>query len=250
MRIGLWWFEPYTLKVFAGVLVALLWLWWNAPRYVIERQRLFKWLWLFAVVAVLSGRWGYVVGNDVYFAQNLTAIFRLDQVGGLHGGSAMAGGLFVAWIWTRATTLRLRTMLDFLSPAVLCIAASAWWGCVNVGCAWGQEVLAASGWQHWFVAELPDIYRTVAARYAVQPIGAVLALMLAVLAGVRREWGGIALGLYLLGSAGLTFVRADVVPQLGSLRSDLVLDMVLAGLVFATIVWDSRRMSISELLRS
>ena len=45
---------------------------------------------------------------------------------------------------------------------------------------------------------------------------------------------------YLLGAAGLTFLRADVVLQFGSLRFDLILNLALAGLVFTSIVLDAR----------
>ena len=249
MRIGPWWLHPYTLKISFGVLVALLVLWWHAPRYGIERYRLLKWMWMLAIVAILSGRLGYVLGNYAYFAQNPTVIFRPDRVGGLHSGSAMAGGLLFAWIWARAMALRFQTVLDFLAPAALCVAAGAWWGCVDVGCAWGWESPLALGWKHWFVAELPDIYRTVAPRYAVQTLGAIWALTLAVLAGGRREWGGVIFGVYLSGSAGLTFLRADTVPHLGPLRSDIVLDLTLAAVVLASVVWRRSRTQISEFSR-
>ena len=240
MRIGLWWIHPYTLKVALGSLFALFVLWWRAPRFKLSRHRLFMWMWFFAVVAILGGRLGYVVGNTPFFVEHPAAIFQLDQIGGLHGGSALASVLCVAWFWARRTSVRLRAVLDFLAPAVLCIAASAWWGCAGVGCAWGQEVFAASAWQRWIVAELPDIYRAIEPRYVVQRIGAIWALVLACVAGMRGEWGRIALMAYLLGAAGLTFLRADPVPQFGTLRSDLMLDMALAGTVFAAILLDVR----------
>lgn len=250
MCIRPWWIHPYTLKVSCGVLVALLVLWWRAPRYKIERRRLFPWLWAVMALALLGGRAGYVVGHWAYFVRHPLAFFQLDQVGGLHGGSALAGGLIAAWLWARAGAWRLRTVLDFLSPAVLCVAASAWWGCLGVGCAWGREVLVAAGWQQWLVAELPDIYRTVVPRYAVQPIGAVWALTLAAFASVRRDWGAVALDAYVLGTAGLTFLRADVVPQLVHLRSDFVLDLVLFAVVVTATVRSGSSVHISELSRS
>lgn len=247
MRIGPWWIHQYTLKVTSGVLVALFVLWWRAPRLGIARERLLKWVWILAIVAFFCGRVGYAFGNAVYFSDNPAALFRLRQVGGLHGSSALAGGLLVAWIWARLTSVRFRTMLDFLVPAMLCIAAGAWWGCAGVGCAWGREVFVVSGWLRWFVAELPDIYRTIEPRYAVQIIGAVWALMLAVLAVALRESGAMVFGVYLLGTAGLTFLRADVVPQLGSLCSDLIMDLVLAGLVFTSILLDVRNAGSAKL---
>lgn len=246
MRIGPWWIHPYTLKVTFGVLVALVVLWQRASRFEIERHRLLQWSWILAVAAVLGGRVGYVFDNAAYFAQHPATIFRLDQVGGLHGGSALASGLLVAGIGASTISLRFRTVVDFLAPAVLCIAASTWLGCAGVGCTWGREVFAVSVWQRWIMAELPDIYRAIEPRYAVQIIGAIWALVLALLASARREWGSIALVVYLLGTAGLTVLRADTVPQLGALRSDLILDLALAGIVFATLLLDVRRTNITK----
>lgn len=249
MRIGPWWIHPYTLKVTLGTLVACVVLWWRAPRFDIMRQSLSPWMGLLAITAVFGGRLGYVTGNAAYFMAHPAAIFRLDQAGGLHGSSALAGGWLAAWMWARTTRTSTRTVLDFLAPAALCVAASAWWGCVGVGCAWGRSAIVIPGWQRWIVVEVPDIYRAIEPRYAVQIIGAVWALGLAGLVAARRRWGSAALGVYLLGTAGLTFLRADPVPQLGTVRADFILDLALAILTFATIALDVRRTDISELSR-
>jgi hypothetical protein len=79
------------------------------------------------------------------------------------------------------------------------------------------------------VVEAPDIYHVVAPRYAVQGLGAVWALVMAILAVGWRPRSGVALALYFAGSAGLTFLRDDLVPRMGTLRSDFVLDLALAA---------------------
>lgn len=231
MRIAFWWFDLYTLKVAGGLVVASLWLWWRAPRYGIDRTIMRGWLVAVTVAALVGGRMGYVLGNGAYFVQHPADIAHWRQASGLHGSSAILGGLCVAVVWSRRANLSLRTVLGLLTPPVLCVAAAAWWGCVNVGCAWGREVVVATGWQRLFVAEMPDIYRMMAQLYAVQPFGAGVALVWAGLAAALRERGGLVLSLYLLCSAGLTLLRADGVPVTGVVRSDTVLDLALAGAI-------------------
>lgn len=232
MRVGFWWISEYTLKVMAGALVGMVWLWQRAPGAGFDRRGMRFWVCGVALAALIAGRVGYTLGNLAYFAQYPTLIPRLDRVGGLHGGSAMIGALLVVGLWAIVTHRPASNIVSFLSPAVLFVAAGAWWGCVDAGCAWGRETLAVDG-TRWFTVLLPDIYRMVSPRYAVQPLGAVWALVLALLALVPGKHSGLALALYWFGSAGLTLLRADPVPKLmaltGShLRLDTVLDLVLA----------------------
>ena len=218
----------YTLKVAAGTLVAGLWLWRRAPRAGFDRRAVRPWILGMALAALLTGRVGYALGNASYFAQHPALLLRLDRVGGLYGGSAMVGVLLVAGLWAAVKRHPVSALVSYLSPAVLFVAAGAWWGCVDVGCAWGRETLAAAGNARWLTALLPDIYQSVTPRYAVQPLGAVWALILALPATIFGKDGGLALALYWLGSAGLTLLRTDPVPRWGAVRLDTVLDLALA----------------------
>lgn len=233
MRVGFWWIAGYTLKVAAGALVAGLWLWWRAPRAGFDRRTMRFWVGGTALAALLAGRVGYGLGNTAYFAQHPALLLRLDRVGGLYGGSAMIGALLAIGLWSIVARQPVSAIVGFLSPAVLFVAAGAWWGCVDAGCAWGREIVPAADGARWFTALLPDVYQTVTLRYAVQPLGAGWALVLALLAAVLGKCGGLALALYWLGSAGLTVLRADPVPLSsaltgGNLRPDTVLDLALA----------------------
>jgi hypothetical protein len=228
MRVGFWWISVYTLKVAAGTLIAGLWLWQHTPRVGFDRRTIRPWILGVALAALIAGRACYALGNAPYFAQHPGLLLRLDRVGGLHGGSAMIGALLVAGLWAAVKHHPVSAVVSFLSPAALFVAAGAWWGCVDAGCAWGYETLAAAGGGRWLTALLPDIYQIVTLRYAVQPMGAVWALLLALLAVILGKHGGLALALYWLGSAGLTLLRADPVPRWGDVRLDTVLDLALA----------------------
>jgi prolipoprotein diacylglyceryltransferase len=241
MRVGFWWISVYTLKIAAGAFIAGLWLWQRAPHAGFDRRTMRFWICGVALAALIGGRVGYALGNTAYFAQHPALLIRPDRVGGLHGGGAMIGTLLVAGLWSAKAHHPMSMIVSFLSPAVLVVAAGAWWGCMDAGCAWGRETLAADG-AHWFTALLPDIYQTVTLRYAVQPIGAVWALTLALLAVAWKKQGGLALALYWLGSAGLTLLRADpvskiIAPTGGTVRLDTILDLALAiGITFLTLL--------------
>lgn len=251
MRVGFWWISVYTLKVAAGALIAGLWLWQRAPRAGFDRRTMRFWICGVTLAALIGGRAGYALGTIAYFAQHPALLLRLDRVGGLHGGSAMIGALLVAGLWAAVARRSVSAIVSFLSPAVLFVAAGTWWGCVSAGCAWGRETLAATDGARWFTALLPDVYQTLTLRYAVQPAGAVWALVLALLAVALGKRGGLALGLYWLGSAGLTLLRADPVPKVGmpifdasifdastnDIRLDTVLDFALAiGITLLTLI--------------
>jgi hypothetical protein len=151
----------------------------------------------------------------------------------------MIGVLLVAGLWAAVKRHPMVAVVSFLSPAVLFVVAGAWWGCIDAGCAWGRETLAAAGGAQWLVALLPDIYQTMTLRYAVQAIGAVWALTLVLLAVALGKHGGLALALYWFGSAGLTLLRADPVPRWGTMRLDTGLDLALAiGIVLLMLITD------------
>ncbi|MFN2109566.1 MAG: prolipoprotein diacylglyceryl transferase family protein [Anaerolineae bacterium] len=239
MRIGFWWISVYTLKVAAGTLVAGAWLWQRAPRAGFDRRTMRPWILGMALAALIGGRVGYALGNITYFVQHPVLLLRLDRVGGLHGSSAMIGVLLVAGLWAAVKRHPMVAVVSFLSPAVLFVAVGAWWGCIDAGCAWGRETLAAAGGAQWLAALLPDIYQTVTLRYAVQAIGAVWALTLVLLAVALGKHGGLALALYWFGSAGLTLLRADPVPRWGTMRLDTGLDLALAiGIVLLMLITD------------
>lgn len=244
MRVGFWSFSVYTLKVVAGALIAGLWVWQRAPRAGFDRRAMRFWICGVAMTALLGGRVGYILGNATYFAQHPALSLRLDRVGGLHSGSAMIGALLMTGVWAAATHHSVSAIVSFLSPAVLFVTGGAWWGCWDAGCAWGHEALAATDGARWFIALLPDIYQTVALRYAVQPLGAVWALILALLAIALGKHGGVALALYWLGSAGLTLLRSDPTPLIITLtgdnvRLDTILDLALAiGIILLMLMTD------------
>lgn len=236
MRIGPWWFQPYTLRIILGVFAALIWVWWCAPQLGFARSEVITWLWGTVFAAIVCGRLGYVVGNRSYFAQNPQTVVRLRQVGGLNGSSAFMGGLCIAGAWALVTHRRFAEVLALLTPATLWVAGGAWWGCLDVGCAWGCEVPSFQAAKQWWVVQAPDIYHHIVSRYAVQSLGLILAVILGVLGAILKRKASLALCLYFLGSAGLTLLRADPVPRIGQMRIDFLQDVILALLLLWAVV--------------
>ncbi|MBN1874121.1 MAG: prolipoprotein diacylglyceryl transferase [Anaerolineae bacterium] len=232
MKIGLWWFHPYTLWVALGSLCALLWLWISAPQYGFKRAYVIRWIWLLTLCALLGGRLSYIVSNMRYFSEHPVAILHFQRTGGLYGVGVWGGGLCATWIWAIVSKRSCRDLFRLLAPAALCVATAAWWGCWEADCAWGQEIWIPHDWVRWLVVESPDFYHIVAPRYAVQILGALWALFLLGIVVDYPQQAYSVLTLYFVGIAGLTWLRADPTLYIGAWRVDFWLNLLLAVSVF------------------
>ena len=159
MRIGPVWISEYTLALWLGIGLAMIWLAWAAPRYGIAYKVWSRWAVVAALTAVIAGRAGYVLLHEAYFRQNPTAVWHLRQTPGIHGSSAAAGVLMLGLLSMRRSPHRLSALLVVLGSASLYVAAGAWLGCLHTGCAWGQEVtpMALPVWARWTTAHLHDL---------------------------------------------------------------------------------------------
>ncbi len=231
MQIGPWRIWPYTVRLVAGVVAALLWLWFMAPRRPGDRRRLTSLIWILAAGALLGARLGYVAEHAQYFIARPGDILALRDVGGLHGTGAWLGGLIALGLWIRSTGETATPPVQLLIPATLLVAAGAWWGCADAGCAWGKNALTAPSAWHGLVADAPDLYHTVRPRYAVQWIAAVLALGMGVLSMLLPRFGYLFSAGYMLGVAGLSVLRADPAIMVGEYRLDGWLHVALASIL-------------------
>ncbi len=234
MKIGPWWVQLYTLRVTLGAALgmALLWRRGTRPGSDIPTQELLTWMGAVSSAAWACGRLGYVIGQP-YFTQHLWAFLRLRTAAGMHGGSALAGGALMVALWALVKSRRFADLLALWAPVALSVAMCAWWGCREVGCAWGNPASANAPWYTWMATTSPDLYHIQLARYPVQTLGAVWALVLLLLALALKDKGGLALALYCAGSALLTLQRADPVPLFEGIRVDMLLDAALAAIIAA-----------------
>jgi prolipoprotein diacylglyceryltransferase len=223
MRIGFWWFDLYTLRILGATVMATAWLYRQATRRATaDAQHLGWWLLLVAACALFLGRAGYIAEHRDYFLQNPRSIAQLRGTPGLQGFGALVGGILGAAIWAGVTHRRLWDLMSLLTPAGLWIAAGAWWGCWDAGCAAGKVVTPGQPAFSWLAMEAPDLYRDIAPRYPVQLMHMAWAALAAGLGWTLGEKAGVALSLYLAGTAGLTWLRGDPAAQVGALRLDTV----------------------------
>lgn len=220
MHIGPWSVQTYTARIVAGALVGLLWMAWRNSRQQMVPRDLPRLLWIVAAGALLMGRVGYIAANSAYFVQHPGDALLFWRVGGLNGVGAWIGGLAASWLWARRCGISWRAVASLLAPAAFLVAAGAWWGCAEVGCAWGQPALLPPAWLRWAVADAPDLYGTIVPRYGVQNITSLGSLAAALLAAIGVSRAYLWLLLYMVGMALLTSLRADPMLLLGGCRLD------------------------------
>jgi prolipoprotein diacylglyceryltransferase len=229
MQIGHWWIDAFTLRILSATVTALIWLKWQATRREdIQRSHFGWWLLALSIGALLLGRVGYVWIHADYFQQHPRDVLDVREIGGVDGISALLGGLIVAATWAGVARQRLWPRLGLLTPAALWVGAAAWWACRDVGCAWGKIVSPLTGRPRWLIVEAPDLYQMFELRYPVRIWGLIWAVTMAGMAWALGKHGGWALTLYLIGGAGLTLLRGDSVPMIGSIRSDTAVQATLA----------------------
>ena len=176
MNIGFGWIAGYAVRVGLGICLGLIWLWYAAPLFHIKRQYLAKWCWILALIALVTGRFGYGFMHKAYFLQNPLHLFQLHRYGGIHGESALLGALAGLCIWAKLwdkrkshektehstyTAQSITQLLALFTPAILCVIAGAWWACIQTGCAWGMVVDQSNPPARWLLTNGPDLYHTI-----------------------------------------------------------------------------------------
>ncbi len=244
MRIGLWWVDTYTLRILVAGAVALAWLGWWSRRHAGHRLSTESLGWGIAgvtAVALFAGRAGFILLNLDYFRQHPGAVLRLKQVAGIDDIGAMIGALAALGVWAarQGQGLTFYSLLSQLAPAGLWTAAGMWWARQGIGEAWGRVASSEGSWT-WLATQSPDLYHTVALRYAVQTLGMGWAALMALLAWLWGPNGVLAIALYLAGAAALTLLRGDQVPLLWGIRVDTVL---YAGLALALTAYSGVALS-------
>ena len=247
-QVGPFVLRTYTLLIDLGVLIGLAMLAWRGHQI---EGRAVAWL-----DAGIGGVLGGVIGARAlhvalfwdYFRDHPAEIVQI-WTGGLEWHGALAGALAVGYVAARWRRLHTGPLTDTLALAFPVGAALAWSGCLMSNCAYGAEVRSLADFPPLVVAELADIYGTLAPRYNTQVFGiawSLLTLALAVLLTQRRALRGrrlwAALAFYSLGALFIGGLRADPMPPWGALRADQWLDLaVTAGCLTALVLIPARQ---------
>lgn len=184
------------------------------------------------VGSVIGARIAHVLLNWPYFADNLNEALH-PSAGGLDWHGAVIGGLIGLALVAAVRRLKLRDLLDTLSPALPLLALAGWFGCWAAVCGYGAEVSTLAYYPAFAVAETRDVYGIVAPCYNTQLFGMALAFVVLIVSFAlirlgwlkyRRFWGLLALlsaGMFVIG-----FFRGDYALDIAGLRADQVLDVV------------------------
>jgi phosphatidylglycerol:prolipoprotein diacylglycerol transferase len=252
-RIGPVVLRSYTVLINLGLLIGLGLLAWRGRQL---QGRAVPWL-----DVGLSGAAGGLVGARAlhvilhwsYFRVNAGEILRV-WTGGLAWHGALIGALVAGYAAARLLKVPIGPLADVLAVALSISAALAWWGCRLSNCAYGQEVRSLADYPAPLVAELPDLYFTVAPRFDTQLFGIAWSLLTLGVAGLltlipnpplsrgergllkgRRLWA--VLAFYSLGNLLISGLRGDTVPVAAGLRIDQWFDLaVIVGCVAGLVV--------------
>jgi prolipoprotein diacylglyceryltransferase len=240
-QVGPFTLYTYTILIDAGVAIALLALYFQAPA-----GKGWRWadLGLAATVGGFIGaRLLYVSLNTDYYLPHIDEVVQVWQ-GGLSWLGAPAGALVGAWLYTRRRREALWPLLDALALPFGLLSLLAWSGCLAAGCAYGYAVTPGQ-LPAWFVSQAPDIFGLVMPRFPTQALGIAWSLLtLSAIWATRRgsaaRWpvgacGAYALSLVALGVFGLSLTRGDPAPLIAGYRIDVVGSALV--LVAATGAW-------------
>ena len=185
---------------------------------------------------IAGARAEYVLLNLEYFREQPSAALQIWQGGfALHGG--LAGGILALALFTASRKRPFWLMADVLARGFSLSAAIGWLACLFGGCAYGRMGFGL------LYFEWHDLFGVTASRFAVQPLGAALHLLL--FAGLwmlrRRDIvPGLTLAIFLLASGcihfGLGFARGDESLMFLVWRADQWLSLVqmIAALILIT----------------
>jgi prolipoprotein diacylglyceryltransferase len=233
-NFGPWQLRAFTFWVALGVLLSGLIVLALAAR---RNARLLPYLDVILVAVALGAvgaRFGHIALNWSYFALHTDELASLSA-GGLNWHGAVLGALIGVVALALGRRLPLRQLLDDAAFSVPIMGAAVWIACSTANAGYGVEVRSLADFPAWLVTETPDVYGVLAPRLALPTLGVALAALVfggvLVLALARRAEGlrlWLALLIYALGMALLSFFRAEYVPTLLSRRADQVLDLAVA----------------------
>lgn len=185
----------------------------------VKRRIVYSWVVLLGIL--LGARLGHILLHLPYFRQHPVEILQiwnggLDWMGALLGG---LGSLCILWWVRREPSGRLA---DGMAPLALPLAAGAWLGCWDSGCAYGAPLNAFPG------MVFPDELGILARRFPLQFLAVLLLVLFSAWleirpprltqAGQYASLVGLGLGGVMLLTA---FMRAAPAPRWAGLRPDV-----------------------------
>lgn len=242
----LWWTLPsYMTLIGAAILMSCGLLLWKTRRSWKLHQAADSVL-MAATFGLVLARFEHIMLDWPYFSSLPSEILNF-AAGGLNAHGAIAGAALGGWIASRLFGNRLEPWLSAAAYAVCLISVAAWWGCAAASCAYGAEVGNLADYPSWLVWEAQGDFLMVAPRYAVQPIGAIISVLLLGMVSLSaaldirgRRLVGMAITGVMLISFLLGFLRGDPGLDLAGLRVTQMLDILFMGAGVLLALWPRR----------
>ena len=227
----------YSALIWLGLLSALAYALWQAPRAGFRPSTVLDAALCLLAGGLLGARAAYVVPNWTDFGARPEALLGLWG-----GGYSFQGGLFGGalglWLYALAAHHSFVSLADLAAPAVALAQCIGWAGAWAHGANYGLVVRSA------FSMWLPDLYGVYGPRLPVQML-ACLSSALIFLALHRlhrfRLPGGLVALIYLLANGMLHFVlefmRADETMYVGPLRWTQLAELTESTLALAILLY-------------
>jgi phosphatidylglycerol:prolipoprotein diacylglycerol transferase len=176
-----------------------------------------------AFCALLVARAAFVALHWGYFGDRPLDAFKLWE-GGLAGWAAGFGALAGLWSYGMVARVPWRALADELAIPGTLVVFTAWVGCMLDGCAYGRSVAGS-----WWTPLTPDLLGQRRPRFPTQSMGALASAgwLFALHRWQHAGWPEGTVGMVAVGGHGtvallLASLRADPVPYLAGVRSDLL----------------------------
>lgn len=232
----------YTVLIDAGLLGALIWLWFRAPAH---GRAPMHWLdagLCAAAGALIGGRVAFAAANWLYYRAHFADVFNLWEGGYAWPGAVIGGVLgLLIYCWRRREPVLI--LLDELALPMLILSALGWVGCAAAGCAAGASVPPGT---LPFAVNWPDMYGVVLPRWPTQMMGLLFSLVALGYLYSQRDRGwphgfrfAAAFTLMAFISLMVGFVRGDDMPLISGWRLDVIADAVMTvlGVIALVAAW-------------
>jgi prolipoprotein diacylglyceryltransferase len=197
--------------------------------------------------ALLGARAAYVLVNWGHFQASPAEIPQL-WLGGYSAFGALAGGLLGVVVASLALRMPPGQLADGLLPLLPPLIVCAWLGCWLAGSDYGAPATGA-----WWALPARDESGVTSARFPLQPLAAVLTLVLFTAIDLARPHlpaRGQPASLALLGIAlllgGVSLLRADPAPVWFAYRLDTLTSAALAALAIIFLIVSSVKWGIKH----
>lgn len=230
--------QTYTVSLAIAILVSFAWMIFRMR--VNQRKAVFDLCLLTLIGAVVIGRIVHVSLNWQFFVDRTELIWQIQREGGLNWQGSLFAGLIVSYGMAKFRAIDFAELLSHAIVILPWLSLVSWYACATAGCAYGANVEHMTDYPGWMTWLADDIYGLTMPRFATQPIGMTVSLILLLIAFLlywqgwlkRIRFPAMLIAICLL-SIAIEFLRGDYALDWWGIRSSVWLSggVILAGLI-------------------